>query len=105
MSANQFQTTVVIGIADGDDTEISIIADYTVEKGCLPSYYEPGASDTAFIDKIVDANSGEEITGLLFKVISTDQRLHDAIVAEWREARTTDAEYRAELRRSDRVAA
>lgn len=103
--SNQFKTSIVICIADGDDTEVNVVLDYSVEKVHLPSYYLGDATYEAFITKAVDVDTDEEITGRLLKVISSDQRLLNSIVSEWREARTTDAEYRAELRRDDRVAA
>jgi len=103
--SNQFQTSIVIGIADGDDTEINVVLDYSIEKMQLPSYYRGDATYEAFITKAVDTDTDEEITGCLFKVISSDQRLLNSIVSEWREASTTDLQIRAELRRDDRRAA
>lgn len=109
--SGQFSTTVYISTVNGDDAELDVIIDYSIEKGCLPSYYEPGSDDTVFIEKISNAKTGKPIHDDLASLIVSVE-LEKNILEAWRDAKRYEVEDHADYKRGleqdrqrDRVAA
>lgn len=97
MPLNQFHTVLVIAPSNGDDQDIDVTLDYVVET----SSYLGMSYDEVFVTNAVETSSGAYVGDWLKQKIGADVYLQRAILSEWREAQTTDAEIRAELRRDD----
>lgn len=80
----QYQTKVYTSTEDGDDAELDVVIHYDISKGYRPSYMDPGAPDEVFIEKIVDADTGEDVGRVLSRCIASVQ-LYNNILAEWKE--------------------
>lgn len=103
MSACQFKTKVYLQVEDGEEAELDIAIHYTVSKGYRPSYMDPGAPDEVFIEKIVDADTGEDIGRVMSRLIASVD-LYSNILKDWNEAKYWDAYEHHESMRDARAA-
>jgi hypothetical protein len=96
--SNQYATTVYLSVVNGDDSEFDVEIHYTVEKGYLPSYMDPGAPDEVYVEKIVETKTGKGI-GQFFANLIWSVELERNILAQYREGlEGARADYMRDLR-------
>lgn len=101
--ANQFQTTVYLQVADGDDADINVTVEYTVEQA-----FHPTQRHEVHITSMMDTDSQVPIREVLFALIDTHE-LRKNILAQYLVGLEDDrADYLRDLRQDremDRTAA
>jgi hypothetical protein len=96
--SNFFQTTVYLQVVNGDDAELDIVIQYTVERGYTPSYMDTGAPDEVFIEKVTRPKSGKTLHDDFVELIDTAE-LRKNILAQYLEGLEGDrADYMRDLR-------